>query len=148
MRISSHCNCIKPLLDAGVDASLRDANGETALDIARKANYTEAIAALNKDSVDIAGQTPLHYASEGNLGSLERLLEAGADTDRVDKAGRTPLHTAAMHSQNCNCIKPLLDAGADASLRDFNGETALDIARELNNTGAIAALSACVDRAD
>ena len=39
--------CVRLLLDAGADASLRDEGGRTALDLARRAKNTEVIEILS-----------------------------------------------------------------------------------------------------
>ena len=66
---------------------------------------------------DRSGDTPLHWAClrsgevPGMVGTLEQLLEAGADANAIGDLGNTPLHLAA--TANCvAAIKLLVMHGA------------------------------------
>jgi ankyrin repeat protein len=71
------------------------------------------------------GETPLHAAVLAEqAGSVEILLEAGADPNSANDFRRTPLHYAAMKG-NLRLTKILVDAGANIFALDVRGSTAL-----------------------
>lgn len=96
--------------------------------------------------MDHLGQSLMHdLAREGDVLSVEALLDAGLDIDRPDDEGRRPLHEAAF-SGRLEMVQFLLAAGAvlDAPIHPF-GYTALyyavqqghaDVARFLIAQGA------------
>lgn len=96
--------------------------------------------------MDHLGQSLMHdLAREGDVLSVEALLDAGLDIDRPDDEGRRPLHEAAF-SGRIEMVQLLLAAGAvlDAPIHPF-GYTALyyavqqgraDVARVLIAHGA------------
>lgn len=76
--------------------------------------------------MDHLGQSLMHdLAREGDVLSVEALLDAGLDIDRPDDEGRRPLHEAAF-SGRLEMVQFLLAAGAvlDAPIHPF-GYTAL-----------------------
>lgn len=76
--------------------------------------------------LDHLGQSLMHdLAREGDVLSVEALLDAGLDIDRPDDEGRRPLHEAAF-SGRLEMVQFLHDAGAvlDAPIHPF-GYTAL-----------------------
>ena len=69
------------------------------------------------------------------VGSLQMLLEKGADHNHVNNAGSTILHAAALESDT-RTIEILRTSGMkwnQCSLRDRNGNTALEIAQRRIN---------------
>ena len=109
------------------------------------------------DIPDIAGETPLHYASKtpGATGLIVLLLEAGADMMLKNSAddnvltvavklgikpsasllmnhcsSSSPLHKA-VSSGNPSAVKALLEKRADVSVRNVKGQTALCLAIEV-----------------
>lgn len=80
------------------------------------------------DELDCCGKAPIHYAVwYDNIGVLEQLILAGADTIRRDFVGRTPLMMAVLHGheevaqillQNDQCRRHV-------DLQDNSGMTAL-----------------------
>ncbi|XP_063069497.1 BRCA1-associated RING domain protein 1 [Engraulis encrasicolus] len=82
------------------------------------------------------GETPLHLASiKGEVASVKRLLEQGADPNLKDNAGWTPLHEACNHG-HLAVVEALILGGAllntpgyqnDSPLHDAvkNGRTAI-----------------------
>lgn len=77
---------------------------------------------------DQLGNSPLHWAAEGNKSEVARILIAGrADINAQDRNGLTPLMKATQANQS-NMVEMLLREKADTTLTDFTGRTALDIA--------------------
>jgi uncharacterized protein len=62
-------------------------------------------------------------------GSVERLLDRGADVNARKWKGITPLMVAAIHGRR-QAMEVLLRRGARKDLKDDDGKTALDYARE------------------
>jgi ankyrin repeat protein len=54
-------------------------------------------------------------AHQGDLASVELLLNHGADAELVDANGRTPLHRASRNG-HVDCVGYLLDNGADIAI--------------------------------
>lgn len=71
------------------------------------------------------GRTPLHERV-GKIGSIEKLLDLGADPNLADDDGERPLHAAAIDSPKD--VRLLLARGADATARANDGRTALEFA--------------------
>ncbi len=67
------------------------------------------------------------------------MLDAGLDPNVLSERGGTPLHEAAA-SGSAGMVRLLLQRGTDPAIRSATGAAALDIAREYNNTAAIAVL--------
>jgi ankyrin repeat protein len=84
---------------------------------------------------DSIGQTPLHYAAEGDQPqAIEFLAAHGADLDLRSHLGNTPLHVAAMTGSLASA-RTLIDLGADPLTwtksrheAAVEGATVLDIA--------------------
>lgn len=63
------------------------------------------------------------------------LIELGADVHAVHAGTGTPLHSA-VRANAPEIIRCLLDAGSDPSMKNEKGQTALDLARELQHDAA------------
>ena len=86
------------------------------------------------NQVDIAGSTPLLYASAaGHTRLVEALLEARADTERVDvRTGETALGVASKRGHG-GVVWALLEAGASHRVVDGSGRTPLHAACRTNH---------------
>ena len=74
------------------------------------------------------GETPLQLASNmGFVDGLEALLALGAKVDEPNQTGETPL-IAAVHRKDATMARLLLKAGADYKRSDNSGRSALDYA--------------------
>jgi len=84
-----------------------------------------------RDALDEEGRSPLHYAAwNGLLGTMQALIEAGANVNVLSADRRsTPLHFAAGMG-HLPCVEVLLRHGADAELLDIDRWTPLDLARQ------------------
>jgi ankyrin repeat protein len=132
---TNNMTILERLLQAGADTTLKDKNGHTALHIAlfevekhsvAKILMTDATA-LN--SVDDDGRTALMTAViKDDLTSIQRLLEAGADTTLKDKSGHTSLHIALFEVEKHSAAKILMADKAALNSVDSGGRTALMIA--------------------
>jgi ankyrin repeat domain-containing protein 49 len=103
-----------------------------------KFTLDEKIEDLEKDlkssgDIDIPrnqmGFTLLQYAAmNGKVGSVQFLLEYGADVNNQKCDGWTALHLA-VHNNERECARILLDYGADVHLENKGGSTPLEMAK-------------------
>ncbi|MEM7475045.1 MAG: ankyrin repeat domain-containing protein [Planctomycetota bacterium] len=101
---------------------------------------------IEADEVNCYGGKPLHWASEHEPAIVELLLKRGAEVDSrnakngSDFKGMTPLlMNCAMKDDCAEVTRLLLEAGCDTSVK-HNGKTALEIAKEKENTKIVAVL--------
>lgn len=94
---------VKALIDRGIDLTVRNIHGDTALHVA----------AAKIDNIEIA----------------EMLLEAGSDVNAIGNGGATPLHHA-VNTADREMVKLLMFWDVDSMVRDENGMLAIDLARE------------------
>ena len=81
-----------------------------------------------------------HYAAiEGDVSTVNQLLEEGVPVDCVDGFDRTALFRAAQNNST-DVIRLLLQNGANANKRNLDGYTPLHEAAYENSTEAIAVL--------
>jgi ankyrin repeat protein len=132
---------VRLLLEAGVDAGIRDTHGQSILHqactmiddevsdnlVAMLLNHTHEINSLNN-----AGETTLYLAvTYGQVKSTRRLLEAGADANIKNEHGRLPLHQACTiinDEISDNLVAVLLDYTDEIDSLDGLGDTPLHLA--------------------
>ncbi|XP_062989575.1 ankyrin repeat domain-containing protein 54 [Elgaria multicarinata webbii] len=78
-------------------------------------------------------------ANSNDLGTVQQLLEDGADPCAADDKGRTALHFASCNG-NDHIVQLLLDHGADPNQRDGLGNTPLHLAACTNHVPVITTL--------
>jgi uncharacterized protein len=122
------------LLDAGVDLSAKNRNGETPLYVASEKGELEMARTLIARGADAKARTPngetvLHAASMIESAALTTdLIRAGADANAANKDGETALQWAAL-TGTFLAVKALADAGADLNVQDARlGNTPLHAA--------------------
>jgi len=82
------------------------------------------------------GKTPLIYAAGvGHGETIDLLIEHGADINYNGAEGTALMEAVKMDKPKT--IKILLDKGADINIKSIKGKTALDFAREQENTEII-----------
>ena len=109
---------VKAMIDRGADVNGRDEDGDVPL----------AWAAMRNSNVEV----------------IAVLVKAGADVNAKDPNGHgfTVLMCAANKCKNSDVIAALVKAGADMNARNSAGDTALDLARQHQNTDVAKALTA------
>jgi uncharacterized protein len=91
-------------------------------------------AAVELDSKDVDGDTPLHVMVwRGDRDAVEVLIAAGARIDAVGDMGQTPLHVAVMRADE-HISELLLRAGASPNIRSEFGDTPGELAESKGGT--------------
>ena len=132
---------LRPLLEAGLPANIRNDKGDSLLMLASYHGGAELARVLmqhggDPELVNDRGQTPLAAAAfKGDLAVVKVLLAGGADVNGSGPDGRTALFTAAMFDR-VDVLRHLLANGADPARRDSGGLTAAEAAHRM---GALAA---------
>lgn len=132
------------LMDAGTILNGSSENGWNALHFAidnnRKGDpliYPKIITRLLEEDIKIDGRTnsgltAIHLAVWNDLPvEFKLLIQKGADINQANNDGWTPL-MRAVERKNYNMLKDLISAGANLSPKNKNGDTALTIAKKLN----------------
>ena len=126
----------RSLLESGAGIDAQDWNGWTPLYCACITGNQAIIRFLLERGaqvhmeVSMSGWRILHAAVYGNdLGSVQLIVEAGAEIDAPDVVERTPLHIGCIAEVDEEILYYLLDRGADPSLQDQEGVTARNNSR-------------------
>lgn len=128
------------LLDKGADVAAVNNDGETPLDVARRArkpNVEQLLAA--------AGSSPkirfFQAVREGDEDAVAELLDTEPKLvkERDAAFGATALHWAALRGHT-NVVELLLERGAEAGARNTAGETARDVALRAKREDVVALL--------
>jgi serine/threonine-protein phosphatase 6 regulatory ankyrin repeat subunit B len=151
--IRGHTECIRLLLDAGVDVNGKTARGGTALMWAAGSgeNSTETVRLLVAAGAEVNAETNdgrtalMDAALHGNTEPARLLLQAGAQVDAQTDDGTTPLMESARHG-NTGTVELLLSNGSEVNAVNREGVTALqeavaaghdDVERLLRGAGAV-----------
>jgi ankyrin repeat protein len=121
---------VKEFLAKGIDPNTVGPNGEPALVLAARANYTGTVDALlaakaNVNAKSAVGDTAIMAAAlNGHLDLVKKLRQRGAD---VGGSGWTPLIYAATGGHD-KIVEYLIAEGADVNAVSPNGTSALMMA--------------------
>lgn len=91
------------LIDRGIELTIRNDNGDTALHVAAQKGNVAILKALNDAGCNIndrgnRGATPLHYAAiTGNTEMVDAILASGADCTIQDNGGNLAFHLAEQN---------------------------------------------------
>lgn len=125
------------------DENIRDDNGNTALDLARKTPllYWQFQYGTSLDSREPAGQnTALIYAAiRGETDMTKELLQAGANAKAVNKRGSTAFAEACRRGR-LEIISELLKHDADPNAKDHDNWSPLVLSLRLNQRAALTLL--------
>jgi hypothetical protein len=137
--------------------------GDTALHIAAAAYAADLVRELVSAGANVAaanrhGAEPLHYAVDGDPGSVrwnpasqretvECLVKLGADPNAVDRNGTAPLHRA-VRNRCAAAVKALLDLGADPRAANGSGSTAWQLAHWTTGRGGSGSADARAQQAE
>lgn len=111
---------VRLLLEAGVDPTIRAAEGATVCHRAARRDPPLALVELLRlpairrlvNEVDEWKRTALHWAArDGHVEAVTALIEAGADAEQADRDGNGALHLA-FREDHVEVVKALLKAGA------------------------------------
>ena len=142
-------NVVTFLIKEGVDVSLPDYDGRTALHFAvgSSDNSCEILSCLIENGADINkgridNQTPLMVAvKKGHISVATFLIERGADVDLQDENGNTALHHALYGSDvSCEILSCLIGRGADVNGVNKVKHTPLMIAAKRGHLNALTLL--------
>lgn len=126
------------LRNISIQINRKNGRGETIYHIAAEYKDPKSLSHIinkceNLNETDMDGETPLHRASKrGNTETAKLLLEWGAEVDALTVQNESPLMYACKGKQNINLIHLLLKHKANINLVNKEGETCLDICRNLN----------------
>ena len=112
---SGHADCVKLLLDYGIDVNILNENGQSTLMIACKHGHSDVV---------------------------QILLNHGAQTNLQDKDGVSPLMIAS-EAGNFEIAKQLLKHGTSVGLQNSNGWTAVMLASYNNHVKVVETLLKC-----
>lgn len=130
---------VRELIQQGYDINKPDSNGDTALILAAYEGKNEILKLLLEAGADVSVLDPgmkataLHAAAyAGRTEAAKLLIEFNIDINRQGPYnGYTALHDAIWQN-NIDTAKVIIDAGADLNIKSKNGQTPLEMARNLN----------------
>ncbi len=138
---------VADLVDRGINCSLHDVNGHSAVHVAVQHSAHRALQTLLEspgtlcNGQNTLGQTPLLLACQrGDERSAALLLRAGANPN-IQSADGSPLHVAAA-AGHAALLRLLVEAGAFVNAADTSGDTALHWAVREERREAVALLAA------
>ena len=112
---------VNELIKAGADVNMKDAEEDTALNLAAIMGHEACLklliaAGADVNHSDIYGYTALMLAvARNHTLCVKELIESGADVNTKDPEGDTFLNSLA-HTESEDCLKLLIDAGADVNM--------------------------------
>lgn len=131
-------DAVQTLIQAGAKVSITAKDGLTPFHVAAKQKRKQIFNVFlkhgtnNVDVLDMEGRTPLYQSVEdGEIKTMNMLIQAGANVKVARKDGRTPLHVALSRGKDgLEIAKRLFQAGADINTTAEDGATLLHIAAQ------------------
>lgn len=114
---------VRLLLQKGAEKNIRNKYGKTAYDIAAENGHNRLFDALR------LGDNLCAAARMGDVKTIQKLLDHGANVNGRDQNGWTALHRASFKGR-IEAARALIDNGVDVNGRDEEGYTALHCAVE------------------
>lgn len=137
--ICGNSSILECIIKAGADTNLQARNGATPLHLACQGAFSRTCVDLllqNKAKLNIRGEdyrTEIHYASQfDSSGTVELLVERGADISAKDCRGWNALHYAAKFSRNLAGTF-LISAGIEVDAMDTEGTCPLHLAAGISH---------------
>lgn len=138
-----HTDIVELLVSQGARIDHQDQLGRAALHHASEMGSVNALRFLlecgaNAEAADRHGRTPLMYsASGGEFPAAEALIRHGADVNAQDNGGCSALMHAMLINAGQYCrrfdlIKLLISSGADPLQTNEAGQTAVQVAEEID----------------
>ncbi|KAL6075191.1 Ankyrin repeat domain-containing protein [Balamuthia mandrillaris] len=134
------------LIRAGCDVNMQNYNGENALMYAASKGFERMVLLLlqcgaHPNIATMEGATPLHFAAYlGYERIVSILCEHGAHVNAKDEEGDTAIHWAVRRKGNDFVIKRLLAYGADLNALNADYESALSLAKSVNEDKTVGVL--------
>lgn len=115
---------VRALLARGADATVRDASGSTAADLARARGADRTAVLLDRadDPVQRPNAALLSAADQGDADGVALALRAGADVEARDARRRTPLLLTVI-GNHLGAAEVLVSRGADPDAVDDQSDT-------------------------
>lgn len=124
--LSKDVKLVKALLDAGANPDIVTPYGDTALQLASKANKLEIVNLLlskkaNPNLANVNGLTPLIAAAmEGHKDVVSALVKSGVEINAVLKKNKIGAFGAALDKSHTDVALYLLECGAEPNYGDGN----------------------------
>lgn len=133
---NGHLDCIKLLIEKGCAIDAKDKDGSTPLQRAASNNCFDCVQLLVESGAEIntvndKGLSVIHDATlESSFDMIAYLMSKGARLDDNQKTGYSMLHYAVLNGKT-EVVDLFIRKGIDPKKPNFNGETPLDLAREM-----------------
>lgn len=95
---------------------------------------------IDVNKLDKEGKTPLHYSTAHNNYDFTRILLESTNIDKnaMDKYGNNPMWVATFNSRGYyDIVKLLMEHKVDAKSKNNNGKSALDFAKQIEDSELI-----------
>ena len=135
------------LKDNGAKIEMTTNAGKNVIHLAAEGNQPSMILylmlneALDINSVDENGSTPLHWACySGSYEAVNYLISLNVNINALDKEKFTPLHLAVSNNRE-TIVRLLLQKGVNKNILNCKNESPVDIARAKNYLNIVKLLS-------
>ncbi|KAL7140621.1 hypothetical protein ABFS83_08G001100 [Erythranthe nasuta] len=137
--VEGHVDAFRMLVYAGADVKICNKSGETAITLSKLSKNRDLFEkvmlefALEKGNRIAGGFNAVHCAARrGDLEAVKLLASKGYDINGCDGDGYTPLMVAASEGNGKMC-QLLISCGAHVEMKNGKGESALSLARKVEN---------------